>query len=366
MDLEEKIDLILRPPTEEIITIEELRELLQTNEHPVAYDGFEPSGMVHLGTGLICAYKMKDFIKAGIKFKVYLATWHAWINNKLGGDLDLIKKAAEHFKHSWIALGVPEDKVEFIFADEVYKDLDYWKKTILVAKNMTIARGKRTLEIMGRKESEGTKISDLLYTPMQVADIFQFDVNICQLGMDQRKANVVARELGKKIGFWKPICVHHHLLQGLVQPPVWPIPKDKEKEVLVSCKMSKSKPKTSVWIYDKPENIREKINNAFCPPKVIEYNPIIDICKHIIFREVEIFKIERPSKFGGTMEFHNFEELEKTYKEGKLHPLDLKNAVAEELIKILEPVRKYFEKNKKAKELLEVVEQAKITKINSQ
>ncbi len=111
MDLEEKIDLILKPPTEEVITREELKEVLETNEHPVAYNGWEPSGRVHLGTGLICAYKMKDLIKAGVKFKAYLATWHAWINNKMGGDLDLIKKAAEHFKHSWIALGVPENKV---------------------------------------------------------------------------------------------------------------------------------------------------------------------------------------------------------------------------------------------------------------
>jgi len=335
---------------------------------------------------------MKDFIKAGIKFKAYLATWHAWINNKLGGDLNLIKKAAEHFKHSWIALGVPEDKVEFIFADEVYNSLDYWKRVTWVAKNLTIARTRRTLEIAGRKEIEANYVSDFMYTPMQVADIFHFDVDICQLGMDQRKANVVAREVAEKVGisdkvaevtsgntkllqkqglktaehlglkFWKPVCVHHHLLQGLSQPLIWPIPKDKEKEVLVSCKMSKSKPKTCVWIYDEPEDIKEKISNAFCPPKVIEYNPIIDICKHIIFRELKSFEIERPKKFGGKTEFNNFDELEKTYREGNLHPQDLKNAVAEELIKILEPVRKYFEKNKKAKELLNIVRQARVTR----
>ncbi|NHJ33000.1 MAG: tyrosine--tRNA ligase, partial [Asgard group archaeon] len=37
----------------------------------------------------------------------------------------------------------------------------------------------------------------------------------------------------------------------------------------------------------------------------------------------------------------------------KLHPLDLKNAVAQELGKILEPVHKYFEKKP---EKLEAVE----------
>ena len=123
LDIETKIDLITRLPTEEILTVKDLRHLLENEEHPIAYNGWEPSGLVHLGTGNICAYKMKDFIAAGIKFKAYLSTWHAWINRKLGGDLELIKKSADLFKHSWIALGVPEDKVEFIYSHELYQDI---------------------------------------------------------------------------------------------------------------------------------------------------------------------------------------------------------------------------------------------------
>jgi len=362
MDIETKIALISRPPTEEILTPNDLRQLLEVEEHPIAYNGWEPSGLVHLGTGVICAYKMKDFVEAGIRFKAYLSTWHAWINNKLGGNLTLIKKAADHFKHSWIALGVPEDKVEFIYSDQLYNDLGYWAKTISVAKNLTIARARRTLEIAGRKETEANYVADFLYTPMQVADIFQLQVKICQLGMDQRKANVVARELGQKLGFWKPVCVHHHLLQGLEKPAIWPIPEGKEKEALASAKMSKSQPQTCVFIYDSPEEIRTKIANAFCPEKSIEFNPIIDICKHIIFRETKTLHVERPAKFGGPIEFNNFEELTKTYREGKLHPLDLKRAVAEELIKILAPVRKYFATNREAREGLEILKNAQITR----
>ncbi|MBU3957976.1 MAG: tyrosine--tRNA ligase [Nanoarchaeota archaeon] len=388
MDIERKIRLIARAPTEEILTMDELRALLETKEHPVAYGGWEPSGLVHLGTGLLCAYKMKDLIEAGVKFKAYLATWHAWINNKMGGDIALIKKAAEHFKHAWLSLGVPEKKIEFIYADEVYDNLDYWQKMILVAKNLTLARARRTLEVAGRKEAEANYVSDFIYTPMQVADVFQFDVDICQLGMDQRKANVVAREVGEKLSatevivksgnmlmkqkigmaqnmglkFWKPVCVHHHLLQGLVKPPVWPIQEGQEKEMLTSIKMSKSKPETCVFIYDSPEDIKRKIGNAFCPEKTINYNPIIDICRHIIFRETDSLEILRPAKFGGNLEVCGFDELAKIYGEGKLHPMDLKNAVAEELTKILEPVRAYFEKNGEAKELLETIRKANVTR----
>jgi len=362
LDVETKIELICKPPTEEVITTDDLRSLLETEEHPIAYNGWEPSGLVHLGTGVICAYKMKDLIEAGIHFKAYLSTWHAWLNNKLGGDLKLIRKAADLFKHSWIALGVPEDKVEFIYSDELYDDLSYWEKTIKIAKNLTIARTKRTLEIAGRKETEAHYVSDFLYTPMQVADIFHLKVKICQLGMDQRKANVVARELGEKLGFWKPICVHHHILQGLEKPAIWPIPAGKEKEALVSAKMSKSKPETCIFIYDSPDEIRKKIRRAFCPEKVTQYNPILEFCKYIIFREKQTFIVERPAKYGGHVEFQSYEQLEKAYKEGKIHPLDLKNAVAEELIKILEPVRRYFKSNKEAEKCLETIKKVQITR----
>jgi len=362
LDIERKIELICRPPTEEVLTPEDLKCLLETEEHPVAYNGWEPSGLVHLGTGVICAYKMKDFAEAGIRFKAYLSTWHAWLNNKLGGDLNLIRKAADLFRHSWIALGVPADKVEFIYSDELYKDLDYWTKVILVSKNLTIARGRRTLEIAGRKETEARYVSDFLYTPMQVADIFHLGAKICQLGLDQRKANVVGRELGEKLGFFKPVCVHHHLLQGLEKPSVWPIPEGQEKEAMASVKMSKSKPETCIFIYDSPQEIKQKMAHAFCPEKTVKFNPVLEFCKYIIFREKSTFTINRPDKYGGNVQFQSYTELENAFAKGNLHPQDLKNAVAEELTTILEPVRKYFENDREAKECLETVRKAKITR----
>jgi tyrosyl-tRNA synthetase len=362
LDIERKIELICRSPTEEVLTPQGLRELLETEDHPIAYNGWEPSGLVHLGTGVICAYKMKDFAEAGLHFKAFLATWHAWLNNKFAGDLSMIRKAAELFRHSWIALDVPADKIEFIYSDEEYKNLDFWAKTVKIAKNLTIARTTRTLEIAGRKETEAKYVSDFLYTPMQVADIFHMKVKICQLGMDQRKANVVAREIGERIGNWKPVCVHHHLLQGLEKPSLWPIPDGQRKEALASAKMSKSKPETCIFIYDSFEEINKKMKRAFCPERTIEFNPVIDICKYIIFREKKSFNVSRPLKFGGSIEFENFSELKTAFLQGKLHPQDLKNAVALELFNILEPVRRYFANNRDAMDCLKTIKKAKITR----
>ncbi len=362
MDIERKIELICRPPAEEIVTTEDLRQLLESEEHPIAYNGWEPSGLAHLGTGVICAYKMKDFAEAGIHFKAFLATWHAYLNNKLGGDLVLIKKAADLFRHSWLALGVPEDKVEFIYSDILYDDLDYWAKTMAIAKNLTIARTTRTLEIAGRKDTDARYVSDFLYTPMQVADIFHMKVKICQLGMDQRKANMVGREIGEKMGYWKPVCVHHHLLQGLEKPTVWPIPEGQEKEAIASAKMSKSKPDTSIFMTDTKEDIKRKINKAYCPEKIVLENPILEYNKFIVFEKFDKIKIERPTKFGGDVEYNSYIEMEKDFINAKLHPMDLKNATTEYLNKLVEPTRKHFETNKKAKELLEKVKSFQTTR----
>ena len=252
--------------------------------------------------------------------------------------------------------------MEFVYSDELYKDLDYWAKTVLVAKNLTIARARRTLEVAGRKETEARYVSDFLYTPMQVADIFHLGAKICQLGMDQRKANVVGRELGEKLGYFKPVCVHHHLLQGLEKPPVWPIPKGEEKEAISSVKMSKSKPDTCIFVYDSLEEIKRKMGKAFCPEKTAQFNPVLEFCRYLIFREKSVFRIERPAKYGGNVEFQTYEELERTYVHGKLHPQDLKNAVAEQLAAILEPVRRYFDINREARECLNTVRNAKVTR----
>ena len=90
MDVETKIGLI-KQVGEEIVTEEELRELLSAKQHPIAYDGFEPSGTdIHIAQGVLRAININKMTRAGIKFKILVADWHAWANNKMGGDLEKI------------------------------------------------------------------------------------------------------------------------------------------------------------------------------------------------------------------------------------------------------------------------------------
>lgn len=359
MDLEARLQLI-KGVGEEIVTEQELRELLETKTHPVAYDGFEPSGVAHLPFGIFRPLLLQDLVKAGVHFKLYIADWFGWLNNKMGGDLDKIKRVGEYFVEVWKAAGVSRG-VEFVWASDVMADREYWKKVILIAKNTTMNRANRMLTIMGRTEGEVQETAQYFYPMMQTADIFALEADICQLGLDQRRANMLAREIGPKLGWWKPVVVSHHMLMGLegIKKPEG-FEENKKMDVEISSKMSKSKPSTAIFVHDSTEEIKKKVMTAFCPEKQPE-NPVMEYSRHLVFRRFGRMKIERAKKFGGDAEFFSYDELEAAYRRGDVHPLDLKNAVAHSLDLMIAPIRSHFEKGR-AKELYDVVRKQDVTR----
>ena len=358
MDTEKRFELI-KQIGEEIITEEELRHLLQTKNHPVAYDGFEPSGRMHIAQGILRTINVNKMIKAGVKFKILVADWFAWMNNKMGGDLEKIKTVGDYFIEIWKACGMKTRKLEFIWAKDIVRKEGHWKTTIDIARHSTVNRIIRCSQVMGRKSGEELSAAQIIYPCMQVADLFHLGCDIAQLGMDQRKVNVLAREVGPKIGFWKPVIVSHHMLLGLSKPTTT---SEDPTDILLDMKMSKSRPDSAIFMDDSEEEIKRKIAKAYCPEKQIDLNPILEYCKYMIFEKFKDMKIERPAKFGGDVSFGSYAELEKDYASGKLHPMDLKNATAIYLNEILNPVRRHFDKNKKAKDLLKQVRSFKITR----
>ena len=358
MDIETKIELIKRPPTEEILVEKELRHLLETNEHPAHYQGFEISGLLHLGNFIISGFKINDFLKAGITCQAYLADWHSFINNKFGGDWDKILAAAKYYEKAF-KFFCPGVKI--VVGSELYHNNDdYWRKLIRFSKHMTLSRTLRCMTIMGRSENEKLDLSQYYYPPMQAVDIKEIGADIPHGGLDQRKAHVLAREVFPKMGWNKPVAVHHHLLMGIAEP-IKLKAKDKLEQVIAS-KMSKSKPWTAIFIHDTEQQIKEKLRKAWCPEKLVEMNPVLEMTRYVVFHENKTFKIGRPAKFGGPVEFQSYEELEKAYRHGDLHPQDLKNSVAQEISRIVESIRRYFEIDSEAKECLEVVKKAQVTR----
>jgi tyrosyl-tRNA synthetase len=329
----EKLDR-LTANTEEVVTVEELKAVLDKTK-PKAYIGFEPSGVVHLGWK-ICTNKIKDFLACGFDFTVLLADWHAFINDKLGGDIEKIKLCGRYMEDCFAAMGVDTSKVRFVYASDYVNDAKYWELVLRTAKATSVARVKRAMDIMGREEEEAEKdLSKLFYPAMQVSDIFYLDLDVAYGGTDQRHAHMLARDVAKKIGRIAPVAIHTPLLTGLQAGG---------RMNLIEAKMSKSKPETMISIHDTPEMVKTKMGKAFCPERQTQGNPVLEICKFVIFPDLEgkKFVIERPEKFGGALEFTTYQELEDVFAAG-LHPLDLKNATAHHITMMLEPIHRYFQ-----------------------
>jgi tyrosyl-tRNA synthetase len=331
LDITEKVELVERPPTEEVVTHEELMELFKTNSSPKHYIGLEISGFLHLGSLISTGFKINDFVKAGVNCTIFLADWHTMINDKLGGDWDTITKVSKYYENAF-KLVCPGANI--VLGSDLYDSRkEYWKEFMKFTKHMSLKRTMRTLTIMGRSEEESKiDLAKLLYPPMQAVDIHSLDLDIVHAGMDQRKIHMLVREIFPKMNWKVPVAVHHKLLPGLSKPV------DSENSQSLG-KMSKSDPNSGIFIHNTDDEIRKKINKAWCEEANIQNNPLLEISKNVILHEFDEMKVERPGKFGGDVNYTDYSQLESDFAAKKLHPTDLKQTVGNHLVKMIAPIR---------------------------
>ena len=101
-----------------------------------------------------------------------------------------------------------------------------------------------------------------------------------------------------------------------------------------------------------------QIKKAYCPPEIVEKNPVVDYATSIVmgyYGYITIIINDEPHVY------NTKEALETDYLSGKIHPSDLKPAVTEAINKILEPVRLHFSSGE-PKALLEKVKKFQITR----
>lgn len=330
LTIEEKVQL-LSSIGEEVITPEALTNLLTHKKEIIAYDGFEPSGRMHLAQGLLRAHNVNKFVRAGVKFKFWIADWFALMNLKLGGDLKKIQKAGQDMIEIWKKCGMEidavnengEKMVEFIWSsEEINKRSDeYWKLVLDIGTKFNLHRVKKCTQIMGREESDDLAASQIFYPIMQCADIFFLKVDIASLGIDQRKVNMLALEYCDKIKRKnKPIIISHHMLMGLDG----------------SSKMSKSNPDNAIFMDDTPSDIKRKINKAFCEEGNIEKNPLLDWIEHLIFPIVGKFVLPENEKWNEReVIYENFSVLQEQFQEKLVHPSRIKAGMIQHINKLL-------------------------------
>ena len=327
MNNEEKFQLIKRN-TEEIISEKELRELLEKKKKPVIYWGTAPTGKPHIGY-LLPALKIADFLKAGFHVKILLADLHAALDNV---PWNILEKRYDYYKKIiplLIKSIAGDDKeLEIVRGSEMELKPEYMYDVLKMSSNVSVHDATKAASDVV-KMGDNPKLSGIIYPLMQAVDEQYLEAD-CQLGgTDQRKIMVLAREQLPKIGYNSRVEIMNPLIPGLV-----------------GKKMSSSEERTKIDLLDDEETIRKKVNSADC----VEGNPdngVMAFLKYVIITikqdKKEKFIVKRDKKFGGDVHYNNYEEVEKDFIEKKLHPMDLKNAVAGEIVEILKPIQK--EKN---------------------
>ena len=315
----DKLELIKRN-TEEIINEDKIPELLK-KKNSITYCGYEASGAIHLGH-LVTITKLIDLQKAGFHVKVLFADWHTYLNQK--GDWDFIHKQVDIWKKCFKAAGLD---AEFILGSSFQRKQEYIDDVFTLATKTTLNRGLRSMQQVAR-DIENAKISQVIYPLMQIVDIKHLKIDLVQAGIEQRKIHALGIELFNLINYKSPVFVHTPLISSLKGPG----------------KMSSSYPDSLISIIDSDDNIKNKIKKAHCPEGIVKDNPILQITQLIIFPRFDKFEIKRSEKFGGNLTFKNYKDLEISFSKKEVHPLDLKNALSEYLIKVISPIRKQFEK----------------------
>ena len=326
MDLDQKLALVKRN-TQEIITEDELKKLLATKKKPVVYLGTSITGTPHIGY-FVWVTKMADFMKAGFEVKLLLADIHGALDKT---PWPLLEKRYEYYNICvpalFEAIGADLSKLKIIKGSDFQLKKEYVLDLLKLSTFTTVHDATRAAsEVV--KMGDSPKLSGLLYPLMQSIDEEYLGVDVQFGGNDQRKILVFAREMLPRLGYKPSVEILTPLIPGLTP----------------GGKMSSSEKNSKIDLLDNEKTVNEKLNAAFCEQGKVEGNGVLAFCKHVIMVHKEDnkkeFVIERPEKFGGTLKYSTYAELEKDYAAGKIHPMDLKKTVAKEINLLLETVRR--------------------------
>ena len=313
------------------------------------YVGFEPSGKAHIGWKVI-SLQLKRMLEAKTNVLIFLADWHAWVNDKFGGNMEAIQVTAKYMEETFLALlGNPEvgegpGQVRFLWASKLMEDGDYWARVLRCSKGVTLARVRKTFTIMGRDESSSDNdLSRFYYPAMQAADIFELDIDVAIGGMDQRKAHMYMRDVAEKRKWKKATCLHTPIISSLKSSGA--------RMESFDHKMSKSDPNSALLLHDPVERIKKKMRKAYLDPED-DNSPIYELIQDIILPEFGKVVVTPNPKFGDPSTWESLEDFKSAVKDGTLHPLDAKFGVADGIASGLAEVTNHFDQNP---ELLDAV-----------
>jgi len=304
------------------------------------YVGFEPSGKAHIGWKVL-SLQLKRMLEAKTNVLIFLADWHAWVNDKFNGEMEDIQTTAKYMEETFRALlGYPPEgegpgQLRFVWASSIMDSGDYWARVLRCSKNMSLSRVRRTFSIMGRDEdSSDGDLSRFFYPALQAADIFEMNIDIAIGGMDQRKAHMYMRDVADRWGWYKATCLHTPIISGLKSSGA--------RMESFDHKMSKSDPNGAILLHDDEKKLSKKMRKAYLDPENSE-SPVYELIQHIILPELGQLVITPNPEYGNPSTWDDLDSLKNAVSSGEVHPFDVKMAVANGIAHGLEMVSKHFE-----------------------
>ena len=313
------------------------------------YVGFEPSGKAHIGWKVL-SLQLKRMLEADANVLIFLADWHAWVNDKFGGNMEDIQKTAVYMEETFRALlDYPEEgdgpgQLRFYWASQLMDSGDYWARVLRCSKGATLPMVRKTFTIMGRDEaSSDHDLSKFYYPAMQAADIFELNIDVAIGGMDQRKAHMFMRDMASKWNWKKATCLHTPILSSLKASGV--------RMDSFDHKMSKSDPNGALLLHDTLEMVQKKMKKAYLDPED-EQSPVYELAEHVVLPEFGHIHVTPNPKFGEPSTWNDLASFKAAVMDGTLHPFDAKMGVAAGVAAGLSSIAEHFEANPEAYETM--------------
>lgn len=283
---------------------------------------------------------------------------HAFLDN-LKAPIELVRHRVDYYRHiltaAFKSIGVPTERLIFVVGSSYQLSEAYTMDNFRLCASITEHDAKRAgAEVV--KQVASPLLSGLLYPGMQALDEQYLDVDVQFGGADQRKIFIFAEAYLPRLGYSK----RAHLMNGMVPG-------------LKGSKMSSSDSSSKIDFLDTPNEVKKKLKDAACVEGVVEENGVLAFVKAVLLpiarlrQETEasgvklsempgisqsfvaedapagtMFSIRRPEKFGGNLHYSTYAAIEEDFANKKLHPLDLKNGVADAINALLEPIHKAF------------------------
>ncbi|KAH9840674.1 tyrosyl-tRNA synthetase [Rhodofomes roseus] len=367
---EQKYDLITRR-LQEVLGGDTIRAILAEGRAPKCYWGSAPTGRPHIGY-FVPLTKIADFLRAGVAVTILLADVHAFLDN-LKAPLELVAHRTKYYKHIlksvFTSLGIPTNKLRFVEGSSYQLTREYNMDNYRLCAIVTEHDAKKAgAEVV--KQVESPLLSGLLYPGMQALDEQYLGCDFQFGGVDQRKIFTFAELYLPRLGYAK----RAHLMNPMVPG-------------LGGGKMSSSDPDSKIDFLEAPAEVRRKIKRAFCEEGNVQENGVLSFVEAVLIPisqlrierlhgetgadadegasavgtqtpfalegapEGTVFSISRPEKYGGSLHYQAFADLKRDFADKKIHPGDLKTAVADAIVQLLEPIRKTFEESQEWQEV---------------